>query len=328
MYPSRLRPDYGVFVAGIAEGLRARGHQIDLAVIRESRGGALRTPRKYGLLGLRALSLARERPDVVYAHYLVPTGVVGAAAARLARAPLVVTAHGGDVAHALEQPAIGTATSAVLRASAAVIAVSDYVARRLPHGAERVEVIDCGVDTSLFRPAPRAEGPGPRFVFVGSLTPRKNAGRLLRAFDALGSGTLTVVGTGPLEHALRAQASPQVRFTGALRPDDVRAELVAADVLVAPSLEEPQGQQVLEALACGRPVVATRVGGPAEVVTEACGALVDPGDVGSIAAGMRAAAELEVPCEAAVAAAAAHDRSLQVERIEAVLASVAGRPTG
>ena len=92
-----------------------------------------------------------------------------------------------------------------------------------------------------------------------------------------------------------------------------------ADVMVVPSLVEPQGQVVLEALASGLPVVATRVGGPAEVITDQCGALVDPLDVESIADGMRRALELPAPCAAAVEAAADHDRRRQAERIERVL---------
>ena len=85
---------------------------------------------------------------------------------------------------------------------------------------------------------------------------------------------------------------------------------------------EPQGQALLEALACGRPVVATKIGGPPEFVTPECGALVDPADPDSIAVGMRAAAALPVPCPAAVAVAEAHAVSVQAARIERVLASV------
>ena len=80
---------------------------------------------------------------------------------------------------------------------------------------------------------------------------------------------------------------------------------------------------MLEGLACARPVVATRVGGPPEVITPECGVLVDPLDVDSIAAGMRAAAALPVPCEAAVRAASKYAVATEAARIEAVLARAA-----
>lgn len=324
MYPGRRRPEFGVFVAGIVAELRERGHEVELAVVRDDRTGRLRTPLKYAFLACRAISLAGRRPDVVYAHYLVPTGVVAAAAAAVARAPLVVTAHGTDVANTRRSAWLAWLTRWVLRRAAAVIAVSDYLAGRLPAGARRIEVIDCGVDTGFFRPAPRAEPGPPRYLYVGALIERKNPRRLLEAFARLEQGTLTVVGAGPLEDALRAGAPAGVVFTGRLTPEGVREQLAAADVLVAPSLEEPQGQQILEAMATGRPVVATRVGGPAEVVGEGCGFLVDPLDVGAIADGMRRAAEIPIPCLPAVAAAAAHDRAAQAVRIEHLLAEVSG----
>jgi glycosyltransferase involved in cell wall biosynthesis len=80
---------------------------------------------------------------------------------------------------------------------------------------------------------------------------------------------------------------------------------------------------MLEALARGRPVMATRVGGPAEVLTPGIGALVDPLDVDSIATGMLAAAALPVPNREAVRVAAEHALPLQAERVEAVLARAA-----
>ncbi len=175
--------------------------------------------------------------------------------------------------------------------------------------------------------APGGRGVGPRFLFVGSLTPRKNVERLQQAFATLGEGTLTIVGGGPLEERLRATAPVGTRFTGRLPAEGVADEIAKADVVCLPSLEEPQGQAMLEALARGRPVVATRVGGPAEVLNPRCGALVDPLDVDSIAAGMVAAAALPVPNREAVRVAAQHALPLQAERIEAVLARAAA-PTG
>jgi glycosyltransferase involved in cell wall biosynthesis len=331
MYPSARRPDHGIFVAAMADALGRRGHDVDLAVLREPRAGRVRTPAKYAVLLARGVAGARRRPDVVYAHFLFPPGGVAALAALAARRPYVVTAHGTDVANVRRSRALALATRASLARAAAVVPVSNYLAERLapvvPAGA-RLAVISSGVDRRRFMPAPRTPGPGPRFLFVGSLTPRKNVARLLAAFATLPDGSLTVVGDGPLAPALRATAPPGVRFAGTMPPAQVAEELRRHDVLCLPSLVEPLGQAAMEALATARPVVATRVGGPAEYVTPACGALVDPLDVPDIARGMRDAAALPVPCDAAVAVAGEHDLDRQAARVEAVLAAAVARRRG
>jgi glycosyltransferase involved in cell wall biosynthesis len=94
-------------------------------------------------------------------------------------------------------------------------------------------------------------------------------------------------------------------------------------VLCQPSLVEPFGQAILEALASERSVVATRVGGPPEFVPPAAGVLVDPTSVESIADGLRAAAELPSPNPAAREAALPHDLRRQAERVERVLEQAA-----
>ena len=95
--------------------------------------------------------------------------------------------------------------------------------------------------------------------------------------------------------------------------------LARADVLCLPSLVEPFGQVLLEAMACERSVVATRIGAPPDFVPPAAGVLVDPHDEDSIAEGMRKAAALETPNRAARAAAAAHDVNEQARRVEEIL---------
>jgi glycosyltransferase involved in cell wall biosynthesis len=324
MYPSPERPEYGVFVARVADALQERGHDVRRVGLQAGARGPLATPWAYAELTRQArAAVAEHRPDVVYAHFLVPTGLVAIATG----VPYVITAHGTDVRNMRRSVVVAALTKRVLRRAAAVICVSEYVAKMLsaPEGV-RVEVIDCGVDTRQLRPVPRAPGAassGPRFLFIGSLTRRKNLERLLQAFAKLGGGTLTIVGGGPLEAELRATAPVGTRFAGRLSEAGVAEEIGKADVVCLPSLEEPQGQAMLEALACGRPVVATRVGGPAEVLNPRCGALVDPLDVESIAAGMVAAAALPVPCAEAVRVAAEHALPLQAERIEAVLTRAA-----
>jgi len=132
------------------------------------------------------------------------------------------------------------------------------------------------------------------------------------------------VGDGPLRSKLEGR--PNVEVTGRVPHDQVPRYLAEASVLCQPSTIEPFGQALLEAMAAGRSVVGTRVGGPPEFVPPDAGVLVDPLDVEAIAAALGEASRLPRPNDAARAAAAAHDVRLQAERIEAILtAAAAGR---
>jgi glycosyltransferase involved in cell wall biosynthesis len=318
MYPSAAAPDFGVFVQGLERELAARGHELARVVIDRRGGGKLRHLR----LAARAVRAARRfGPDVVYAHFLFPTGLAALFAARAAGAPLVVTAHGQDVANLTRYPFVRPPTRRVVKGAAAVIAVSDWLRRELersvPEAAAKAEVIDCGVDLERFRPLERTGGARPAFLCVGSLIERKNVIRLADAFARTGEGTLTFVGDGPLRPQLEGRAG--VSVTGYVAHDEVPRYLEGADVLCQPSLVEPFGQAALEALACARSVVATTIGGPPEFVPDGAGVLVDPRDVDALAEALRAAASLPVPNPVARAAAASHDVRAQAARVETVL---------
>ena len=315
MYPGPDDPDLGVFVAQVERALAGRGHAIERAVLDRRGGGKAR----YLELGRRAFETARRfRPDVVYAHFLVPTGLIAALASR---APLVVTAHGRDVRNVGAIPGVRAATRAVVRRAACVVAVSDYLRRELvvkiPEAGGKTEVVDSGVDLERFRAEPPPDGPT-RYLCVGALSERKNVLRLARAFERLTDGTLTFVGDGPLRPALEGR--PRIEVAGRIAHDEVPARLAAAHVLCQPSLVEPFGQALLEAMACGRSVVATRIGGPPEFVPPEAGVLVDPADEDELVRALAAAAELPRPNRAARAAAEAHDVRRQAERLEAILA--------
>jgi glycosyltransferase involved in cell wall biosynthesis len=321
MYPGPDDPDLGVFVQQLERALAERGHEIERAVLDRRAGGK----RRYAVLARRTrLAAKRFRPDVVYAHFLVPSGLIAALAAR---APLVVTAHGRDVRNVGALPGIGIATRLVVRRAAAVVAVSDYLRRELeakvPEARGKTQVVNSGVDLDRFVPSPPPEGPT-RFLCVGSLTERKNVVRLARAFERLGEGELTYVGEGPLRTKLEDRAG--VHLAGRVPHGEIPALIAAAHVICQPSLVEPLGQALLEAMACERSVVATRIGGPPEFVTAEAGVLVDPMDENSIAAGLERAAKLPTPNEAARKAAAQHDVRRQAERIEAILQRAARDP--
>ena len=149
MYPGPAAPTLGTFVADIEAGLEARGHELARAVV-DRRGGH---GRHLGLARDVVRSARRFRPDVVYAHFLVPAGLLGAIAGR---APAVLTAHGQDVANAERSRVMRGATRLAVRRAASVIAVSDWLRLRLeaavPGASGKTTVIDCGVDLDRFAP--------------------------------------------------------------------------------------------------------------------------------------------------------------------------------
>jgi glycosyltransferase involved in cell wall biosynthesis len=329
MYPGPSAPDLGTFVADLEERLAARGHELARAVV-DRRGGR---GRHAELAWDIARTARRFRPDVVYAHFLVPAGLLATLAGR---APVVLTSHGQDVANAGRSRTVRAATGLAVRRAAAVIAVSEWLRDRLeasvPEARGKTTVIDCGVDLARFSPVEAGpvrdelgwQADGTAFLCVGALSERKNVVRLARAFARHGEGSLAFVGDGPLRGELEGRSG--VRVVGPVPHADVPRWLAAADVVCQPSLVEPFGLATLEALACGRSVVATRVGGPPEFVPTGAGVLVDPENEDALAEALAAAAALPCPNEAARAAAEGHDVRAQVERIEALLQRAAGAP--
>src|SRR6266511_391679 len=283
MYPGPTDPDFGVFVRGLEEQLLARGHEVERAVL--------------------------DRRGVGKVKYL-----------RLGRATLVVTAHGQDVANVGSIPGVRAATRLVARRAATIVAVSDYLRRELeakvPEARGKTEVVDCGVDLERFRIEPAPDG-DLRFLCVGSLIERKNVVRLARAFERLGEGTLTFVGGGPLRPQLAGRAG--IELSGALPYDLIPGLITASHVVCQPSWIEPFGQATLEAMASGRSVVGTRVGGHPEFVSPEAGVLVDPTDEDALVAALGLAAALPCPNPAARAAAEVHDVRRQAVRVEAIL---------
>ncbi len=326
MWPSPAEPDLGSFLVPLTRELEALGHEVEVTSISQRGGSRV----KYLRLVREARQAARRlRPDVVFAHFLFPAGWAGASAARAAGVPLVVMAHGQDVANLGRVPGVKAATRWVLGRSSAVIANSRWLAGRLteriPAAESRIEIADCGVDLEAFSPRSAAEaraelgwdGDGPAFLCVGSLIERKNVVHLADAFASLGRGRLAFVGDGPLRPALEGR--PDVTLTGRIPQIQVPGWVAACDVLCHPSLIEPFGQATLEAMAMERTVIATTVGGPPEFVNPEAGILVDPEDGEALAAALHRAAAMPSPNPAARQAAAEHDVKRMAARMAAVL---------
>lgn len=346
MYPGPGAPDYGAFVERMCDALGHRGAQVDRVVITTREGGRLRTPSKYASLAARAVARA-PRADVIWAHYLFPTGLIAAMAGRLSRTPWVVTAHGGDVAN-LSSSRVRRLSGPGVRGARATICVSHWLADRMreqglpPRG---LQVISMGVDERRFAVGDPAAARGrvglppdvPLVLAVGGLTERKNPLGLMRAFDRLRradhpGARLAYVGDGPRAGAVDAEArrlgiGDAVIRTGMLPNQGVVDWMAAASVVAQVSLVEPLGVAALEAMASGRPVVGTSVGGLSEVVPDGvAGVIVDPHDDGAIAAGLARMID-DPPSPAACRdAAMAHSLSHEADAVMAVLARAAGGP--
>ena len=138
------------------------------------------------------------------------------------------------------------------------------------------------------RPAPPSESTA--LLYVGRLAPGKGVDVLLEAWSRAGttSLTLTIVGDGPLRSELERSAPPGVRFTGEVAPREVTATMKAARGLVFPSnWPEPFGMVLVEAMACGLPIVASDTGATPEVLDTEGSLLVPAGDVDRLAAAIR-----------------------------------------
>jgi len=268
------------------------------------RGGLLgrsRTPTGLALLPvffaaftLATLRLARHfRPDVLHAHWWLPAGVCALLASRVLGLPLVVTLHGTDV-HLLRHRLLRRLALAVLRRASLVVVVSADLQRlaveSLGLPAEQVAVLRMPV-ARVPDPLPAPEGEPVRLVAAGRLSVEKGFDVLLEAVGlAVQDGLdvrLDLVGSGP-EHdrlaALAGSLDGRVQLVPAQPRQALWQRIDAAQVLVVPSRREGLGLVALEAIARGRPVIASRAGGLPEVVDDGVdGVLVPPGDPRALA---------------------------------------------
>ena len=297
-------------VCELCRGLRARGHEPEVccydalgAYAEDLRGRGVcvhllrRRPGVDWGYAFRLARLVRGRAvDLVHAHNAT-AWFYGAWAAFLARRPLVYTEHDRSFP---PPPRIQALHRLLARLTRAVVAVSGEVADNLRRyeGIDDVRVIPNGVDGHRFRPASEGERSARRRALglgegevvlgtVGRLDPLKDHRLLIEAVTGLeGSWRLLVVGDGPLRAELERLVQERslggrVVFLGERR--DVPELLRAMDAFVLPSRSEGLPMALLEAMACGLPVVATRVGGIPEAVREGEGGLLcDPGDSGGL----------------------------------------------
>ncbi|MFG3496565.1 glycosyltransferase [Streptomyces sp. NPDC047928] len=254
-------------------------------------------------------------PDLVHSHFWM-SGLASLQASRETHVPFLHTYHAlGTVKrrhqkHADTSPPerIACEREVGLGCDRVIATCRDEVHElsRMHIPVDRVSIVPCGVDTEAFCPTgPVAERGEARYrlLQLGRLVPRKGAAVSITALTRLPEAELLVVGGPPAEEladdpevrrlrdvARLAGVADRVWFTGGVAADQVAPLLRSADVVVCPADYEPFGIVPLEAMACGRPVVASAVGGQLDTVADPhCGRLVPPRDPDGLA---RAVAEL------------------------------------
>ncbi|QAZ66032.1 glycosyltransferase family 4 protein [Solidesulfovibrio carbinolicus] len=239
--------------------------------------------------------------DACIAFFGIPCGPAAWLLKQLCGVPYIVSLRGGDVPGfqpydlAGYHKATGPLIRFLWRGAAHVVANSQGLAAlaRQSAGQTPIRMIPNGVDTARFTPAESLEESGPvRLVFVGRVVHQKGLDVLLTALARLPAGVdyeLTIVGDGPLRGALTEQAAAlgvlsRLRFAGWAGREAMPELLRRADLFVFPSRDEGMPNAVLEAMAAGLPVIATRISGNEEVVADGeTGLLVPPDDPDALA---------------------------------------------
>lgn len=226
--------------------------------------------------------------DLIDAHYVFPDGFAAVLLGRALNKPVVVSARGSDINQFAAFPLIRRCLRFALRSADEVIAVCQalkdaMIELEIPE--EKISVISNGVDTDTFHPIPKDQArtelglpAGKMLLSVGGLIPRKGFDLLIRALKILVDEyderdlSLVIVGDGESRQALSDLAAAldlkdRVRFIGAVPHRDLYAWYSAADLFCLASDREGWPNVLLEALACGTPVVATNIWGVPEVIS-------------------------------------------------------------
>ncbi|MGO8702919.1 MAG: glycosyltransferase [Candidatus Brocadiia bacterium] len=261
-------------------------------------------------------ALKREpdaRWDVILATFAYPHGLAAKRLAERMGVPYLIKARGTDL-HSL--PASGARralTAEAVRGAAGIVAVSRTladIALQLGANSDGVRVLTNGIDTAAFQVLDRAGARrelglperGKLVLFVGNLLPVKGIDLLMEAFLAMRARNpalfaqiqLLIAGDGPkLSWVVRRMADEglggSVKLLGHVGRERIARLMSAADVLALPSRNEGCPNVVLEALACGTPVVAARVGAVPDLLDESCGIIVPPEDPAQFAAALERA---------------------------------------
>lgn len=240
--------------------------------------------------------------DIIHVHGLVPDGVIAVKCKKRYNKPLVVTLHGEDITKYSKMLFLRSLSKFVLKSCDKIICVSKSLKNEIYKtnlSKKDIEIIPSGYNIKRFKPLDTKKCrkildlPENKkiILFVGHLVERKGIMYLIKALKILSEKNKEflcyIVGKGALEKSLKLMTSQlqlknKVIFAGQKGPDEIPIWMNACDILVLPSLNEGLPNVLSEAMACGKPVVATSVAGTPEIVDSDVGYLVKSKDVNDL----------------------------------------------
>lgn len=306
----------GVHIHTLAKELVEHGHEVYVITyphkdIQDIDGIHVIGTKGLNISGVRGLMFKRnakkalenllksEDIDIIHGHYLFPAGAAAVEVGNDHNIKTYVTAHGSDMFEVYKKQSLMRSTiKNVLKKADVVLAVSnalkhEIIATGVEGISNKTRICWNSVDINKFSSEENNSfkeeyklTDKPIVLFVGNLIKRKNVDSLIEAKKVANSDYyLVIVGDGPLFSKLKKKVEEEnvrdVIFTGSR--NDVENIIPSCDVLVLPSYSESFGLVLIEALACGKPVIGSNVGGITEIITEDVGILVNPNKISSIA---------------------------------------------
>jgi L-malate glycosyltransferase len=309
----------GKVVQDLCSGLAARGHQIFLLTalwknlpvkegignltierLPSGRSQSFRADFRTMLTFIwkcfwRGLKVIREwHPDLIHAHFAVPSGAAALALSVFTGKPYVITVHGGDTPGGAPEKTsrwfrfVLPLSKPVWKHASAIAAVSSQTRDlALMHYPVEIQVIPNGIDPSAYTPGKFSQNKTPMIIYMGRFSPEKNPLAVPETLKDLLSDdwNCIMLGDGPQMDALKALITAyhmEERFIlpGWVEPDDVKNWMEKSDIMLMPSLRDAMPMAGLQGLAMGLAIVASDIGSIPDLVKNgANGFLVKPGDL-------------------------------------------------
>ncbi len=243
----------------------------------------------------KLMSIVRKnKVDLVHAHYIMPPGLIAVFCGMILGVKTAVTIHGSDILVLARKPVLKNLIKYILGKVDYVFVVSDSIKDNvlkldIKEIENKMKVTYNAVDVQKFRPDMKSNFKQeikidpfkPVILFVGNLVWQKGVEYLIRAKEFIDDNVeIVIVGDGPLFNEFKGIVEFEniegIKLTGAR--NDIEKIMPAADIFVLPSLTEGRPAVILEAMASGKPIVATNVGGIPEIINDQIGILVNPED--------------------------------------------------